>query len=762
MRAPSLLIVEDEYIVARDLANRLVEFGYAIQGPAAEGRAALALAEANPPDLVLMDIRLAGDLDGIDTAVELRRRQDIPVVFLTAFAEEATLQRAKQAEPHGYLVKPCEDRELRSVIEMALARHLTERRLRESERRLELALEGAGLGTWDWDIRTGKLLLNHRWTQMLGYAETEVEPHLRGWQQLVHPEDLPRVMKGVEEHLSGHTPGYETEHRLRHKSGAWLWVLAKGKVIERSPLGLPLRACGTHLDITERKRAGAALAESEARLQQALTASRMGVWELNTVTRRILWSPHGYRLSDPPEFDGDLPAAKKLLHPDDADSTLAGLEKSIQDKTPFATQARFVRPDGQVRWVALTARPVLDELGNPLKVVGTMQDITERKQLEEHLRQAQKLEAVGRLAGGLAHELNNVLAATVLNLSLLQMTVREGEGRATVSDLETLAGRAAGIVRQLLTFSRQSPMAVRSLQLSLAVGDWMPKLRQLIGDRHELSLVTPAALPLVQADGGMLEQLLVNLALNARDAMPGGGQIRLELDERQIDARQAELKQDARAGRFVCLAVSDTGCGMDSATLARLFEPFFTTKEVGQGMGMGLATVHGIVCQHQGWMEVESQVGRGSTFRVYLPAVTETAVLSRALPARAPIPGGGETILAVEDEAPLLKVTSAVLRRLGYQVLEAHNSDEAISLWQKQKSHISLLFADMALPGGMSGVELAQRLRLDRPELKVVLSGGHRSGLVGLGELANTTVYLAKPAGPELMAKTIRVALDRK
>lgn len=631
MSVPSILIVEDEYVVARDLANRLAEIGYAVLGPVTEGRAALALMETSLPDLVLMDIRLAGESDGIATAIEMRRRQDIPVVFLTAFADEDTLQRAKQAEPHGYLSKPCEDRALRSVIEMALARHLAEKRLRESDRRLDLAL----------------------------------------------------------------------------------------------------------------------------------TAARMGVWEMNLADYRILWSPHGYRITDPPAFNGNLKDAAKLLHPDDAASALAGLEKAIQEQSFLAVQARMRRPDGEYRWISITARPVLNAQGKPFQVVGTLQDITERKQLEEHLRQAQKLEAIGHLAGGLAHELNNVLAATVLNLSLLQMNVTQGEGRNTLSDLEALAGRAAGIVRQLLAFSRQSPMAARALALSSTIGEFMSKLRQAIGDSYGLTLVAPAALPLVQADPDMLQQLLVNLVLNARDAMPHGGQIRIELEERELNARQAEQNRDARAGRFVCLAVSDSGCGMDASTLARLFEPFFTTKEIGRGMGMGLASVYGIVCQHQGWTEVESQVGKGSTFRVFLPAMVAPTPSRQAMESTA-VAGGGETILVVEDEAPLLKVISTVLRRQGYQVLEAQNSDEAISLWQKQKSRINLLYADIALPGGMSGIELAQRLRLDRPELSIVLSSGHQSGLKGLGELAEHAIYLAKPAGPEQMAKTIREALDRK
>jgi signal transduction histidine kinase len=390
-------------------------------------------------------------------------------------------------------------------------------------------------------------------------------------------------------------------------------------------------------------------------------------------------------------------------------------------------------------------------------------NVTSQRLLEAQLRQAQKMEAVGQLAGGVAHDFNNMLAAMMMNLDLLRdhpgLTPEVHEG---LTELENEAKRAAGLTRQLLMFSRRSILEKRALNLNEVIANLKNMLSRLLGENIQLAFEPDPLLPPVEADSGMLEQVLMNLVVNARDAMPVGGRIRIATQTAEFNAEQAAANPDRTAGRFACLLVSDTGCGMDAATLKRIFEPFFTTKASGKGTGLGLATVYGIVVQHKGWVEVESRVGAGTAFRVFLPAMAGTPAKTGSLVSQ-PAPTGKETILVVEDALNLRRVLVQSLRGLGYRVLEAANGQEAMNLWHTHGVEIDLLFTDMVMPEGMTGLELAERVRAEKAGLKIIISSGYSAEITNLEKIVAAGItYLPKPYPVPQLGTVVRECLDGK
>jgi two-component system cell cycle sensor histidine kinase/response regulator CckA len=387
---------------------------------------------------------------------------------------------------------------------------------------------------------------------------------------------------------------------------------------------------------------------------------------------------------------------------------------------------------------------------------------------EAQLRQSQKMEAVGHLAGGIAHDFNNLLAVMRGNTELVLMT--ESQLSDAVSDclkqVVSASDRAANLTRQLLTFSRKQGMQPQPLDLNEVVGNFAKMLKRIIGEDFRLQCTYAARLPAVQADVGMLEQVLVNLAVNARDAMPKGGQLLILTETTRLDAAHASAHPEARAGDFVCLSVTDTGTGIAAEHLPHLFEPFFTTKEVGKGTGLGLATVYGIVQQHEGWIEVASELGAGSTFKIFLPALEPSlAAVSATEPVEAKPAGGSETILMVEDDEAVRSLTSRILRRSGYHVHEAASGPQALELWRAHKQEIALVLTDIIMPEHMNGRELADQLRAERPDLKVIFISGYSGETVGKDSAVpwrTGTGFLQKPCHRHTLLQTVREALDEK
>ncbi len=416
---------------------------------------------------------------------------------------------------------------------------------------------------------------------------------------------------------------------------------------------------------------------------------------------------------------------------------------------------------GEIRKV-LCSVARLERQGCPVLLL-TAYDITERVQREAHLLQTQKMEAVGQLAAGFAHDFNNILCIVQGHTSML-LTEPNLDARASASlaAISTAAEHAANLTRQLLTFSRKQIMQPKTLDLNLVIHSLTTPLLRSLGESVTLKFNFSADVPLVHADAGMMEQIVTSLAVNARGTMPRGGQFTISTGAADIDPHYARLKPEARAGSFACLTVSDTGCGMEPSALSRIFEPFFSTKEVGKGTGLGLATVYGIVKQHNGWIEVASQPGQGTTFKILLPASPAATEALSETTAASPIVGGREKLLVVEDEPGLLLLVQGILQRYGYQVLSAANGVEAIKVWEQQQGRIDLLVTDMVMPEGVTGRELADQLRSRNPALKVIYTSGYSMDLLGneMGQLEEGVNFLQKPYRPQNLAQAVRNCLD--
>ena len=391
-------------------------------------------------------------------------------------------------------------------------------------------------------------------------------------------------------------------------------------------------------------------------------------------------------------------------------------------------------------------------------------DATERLSLEAQLRQSQKMEAIGQLAAGVAHDINNIL--TVMQGFACRLLDRQDPPSSTEDAQQILdaADRAASLTRQLLAFSRRQNMELRLLDLRLVVSGMVRMLERLIGENIRLTVKNPESLPGVAADTGLIEQVLLNLVVNARDAMPEGGEVEVETAAMEISEAEALKRPQARAGQFVLLKISDTGCGMDAATLARVFEPFFTTKGPGKGTGLGLATVYGIVRQHDGWIEVESVPGHGTVFSVFLPSmVGQVESAHHDTEIIRPLRGGPERVLIVEDEALLRSLARATLAELGYTVFEASNALEALVVWRQEGRNVDLLLTDMVMPGGLTGQELAAQLRQEKPELRVIYCSGYTPDIPGVDfSKARDVTFLQKPYRPRVLARVVRDCLDGK
>jgi PAS domain S-box-containing protein len=422
------------------------------------------------------------------------------------------------------------------------------------------------------------------------------------------------------------------------------------------------------------------------------------------------------------------------------------------------------RKDGTLVEEDATISPVRNAAGTVFNYVAAMRDVTRQMQLEKQLHQRQRMESISQLAGGVAHDFNNILGGTLMNLGLLLQRSDLTLGvKETLREIESETIRAVNLTRQLLLFSQRPLARVRPLDLNEFITDLMKMLRRLLPADIELTFRGLSEEAWVSADVGMLEQVMMNFCLNSRDAMPKGGALTLGVKLVDLPDGTAEQHPAARPGRFVVLSITDNGCGMNKMVLDKIFEPFFTTKEVGKGAGLGLSTVYGIVDQHRGWVEVESEVGRGSSFRVYIPAGTTPLETCVAFDGSEEIKGGSETILLVEDELPVRRVAALCLRKLGYGVLEAGDGLEALAIWRDHQERIALLLTDMVMPGDMTGLDLAVRLKKEKNSLIIIISSGYSAELAGGTLIAGQEVNcLPKPYQGGALAKMVRICLDQR
>jgi PAS domain S-box-containing protein len=439
------------------------------------------------------------------------------------------------------------------------------------------------------------------------------------------------------------------------------------------------------------------------------------------------------------------------------------LQQLLEGGQPVLDARHTVELAGHRVVLSTNATTLFDAAGRNDGMVVTVEDITERLALQAQLRQSQKMELVGQLAAGVAHDINNVLTIIQGHTGLLlHAATADSHTMKSLKQIAAASDRAAGFVRHLLMFSRKQAVQTRLIDLNALLQNFRLMLPQMLGEQITLRLTCQAGLPMVAADASMTEQIVMNLAVNARDAMPRGGTLDIETTAVEIPVALTRQNPDAHPGNFVCLRVTDTGCGMEHRVIERIFEPFFTTKEVGKGTGLGLSTVYGIVRRHQGWIEVESEVGVGTTFRVFLPA-SATVSGDRAdhrTSQEETVPTGRETILAVEDEPGLLSMLSNLLQQFHYRVLTADSAAEALRVWDQHAGKVDVLLTDMIMPGRLTGNDLVNELRKRKPDLKVIITSGYSPELVGRDFGESEVCFLPKPYQPQRVAQLIRKALD--
>jgi two-component system cell cycle sensor histidine kinase/response regulator CckA len=506
-----------------------------------------------------------------------------------------------------------------------------------------------------------------------------------------------------------------------------------------------------------------ALRENEERTSFALAAARVGIWEIEFAANRLIWSDtmapiFGLTPDQAPKTTVQL---LQLIHADDRRVVEASIERAIAGERDNVVEFRAIWPDGTPHWVHGRAHASHDADGKPLRLLGINMDIDERKSLEDQLRQAQKLEAIGQLAGGIAHDFNNVLTV-ILGFSelLIDRMSPADPGHADLLEIKKAGARASGLTRQLLAFSRKQILQPKVLDVNALIGGMEPMLRQLIVEHVGLTVSLEAAAALIKMDPTQLEQILVNLAVNAADAMPRGGKLTIETANVRLDEHYQQRHLPVTPGDYVVLAVSDTGVGMDEVTSRRVFEPFFTTKEVGKGTGLGLATVYGIVKQSGGDVWVSSQPGRGTTFTIYLPQVSADPGGSAEQPSG---PGdasrASETVLLVEDDEGVRRLARVALERDGYFVLQAANPREAAGLAGEFAGPIHLLLSDVIMPESQGPPLLDQLLRT-RASVRVLYMSGYADEAIRHVLLLDGTPFLQKPFTPQALTRKVREVLD--
>ncbi|HKN69376.1 MAG TPA: PAS domain S-box protein [Gemmatimonadaceae bacterium] len=631
-------------------------------------------------------------------------------------------------------------------------------------------LDAVGQAVIATDLDGRVIYWNHAAETLFGFTEAEMLGQKA--RVLVPTDQLDYAEVILERIRAGEV--WSGEFLVRRKDGTLFTAYASDALL-RDRNGNVVGVVGLLTDLTPTKRVEERLRKSEALLAESQRIAKIGSWEWDPATDALTCSEEWRRMFGyEPGDEVTVASMWQAIHQDDRERMTRVTREARASGCRFEYEFLIPGPQG-ARTIHCIGRVIRDEQGQAIRLVGTNQDVTERRRAEEALRRSEerlhrseRLEAVGQLAGGIAHDFNNLLTAITSYTQLLLEDFSPNDGRRDdLLEIKKAADRATSLTRQLLAFSRRQVLDPRVIDLNAVVADLENMLRRLIG--AHIALVTDPAvrppLPRVHADVGQLEQVIVNLAVNARDAMADGGTLTIRTGQAQLT--EADCRDhadfDVHPGRYVVMSVSDTGTGMDAATQARMFEPFFTTKGPGKGTGLGLATVYGIVKQSGGYIAVTSEPGKGTTFRIYLPAVADAAPGASAAGTgngADAMPNGSGTILLVEDETPVRTLARRVLEQAGYAVLEAEDGVEGVRVADGFEGEIDLLLTDVVMPN-LGGRALVERLRAKRPRMAVLFISGYPDGEVERGGLTNGgATYLEKPFSPRMLRDTVRQALE--
>jgi two-component system cell cycle sensor histidine kinase/response regulator CckA len=919
-----ILVVEDEGIEALSLQQKLKARGYSVPEIVYTGEDAVKKTAQISPDLVLMDIMLHGEMDGITAAEQIHASFDIPIIYITAYADDNTLKRAKITEPYGYIVKPFKERELLISIEMALYKHKIERdlkesrrlleitlksivdgviatdktglitfmnpiaenliglkqeealnkqlkevfklinrstrqpaenritmaleglttcrenhilliaksgkeipidscvapikddngkslgtilvfceatkrekmqvALRESEERLRIAKEAAQLGVYDYDVSSRTLQWDERVRQLWG-VEPDVPITYEVFISGLNPDDRAKMKAAVNRTLDPTSNGeYHTEYRVISRAdGIERWVTTTGQVFFEQRR--PIRLIGIIQDITEHKRAEEALlkahdecemrvqdrtselekvnkalkaeiedrkrAEEQIREQAALldnAQEAIGAIGIRSLDHNLIyWNKGAERLYGwtAKEAMGKDPV-KFLFKDKEEPSQLIEAKRIVLDTGEWTGELHQITKDGREIDVESHWTLIYDSEGKPKSILVINTDITEKKKIKRYLLRVQRMESIGTLAGGIAHDLNNMLTPMMMSVRILKEKLKDEQSQKLITILEKNSERSANLIKQVLSFSRGVEGEYNPLQIKHIITEIEKIVKETFPRNIEIRTDIQKDIFTISGDATQLHQVIMNLCVNARDAMTNGGILNISAENFFIDKNYLQMHTEAKVGSYISITVSDTGIGIPPKILDRIFEPFFTTKEFGKGTGLGLSTAHAIVKSHNGFINVYSEVGKGTTFSVYLPAIKTEMQNVEEQKLELPV-GHGELVLVAEDEDSVREITVSTLEAYEYKVLTANDGVDAVVLYAQNKDKIKVVLMDMMMPV-MDGEASIRAIRKINPEVNIIVV----SGLAEKDKLAKIERILQKPYTAERLLKTIHEALSAK
>jgi PAS domain S-box-containing protein len=661
-----------------------------------------------------------------------------------------------------------------------------EKRLRATEERFRIAQVAGGIGWFEWNLETDAWEWTPHVAVLFGFHPETPRPQLADWQPAIFIDDLPKLRSAVE--AAGENGPYYVEFRVTHQDGTVHWIAGKGEVTHDEK-GRAARVAGVYHEISERKALEArllALNEAlEARVndrarQLATTSARLeeterrfqllidavtdyAIFMLDPAGTVISWNPGAQRIKGYSSQEILGQHFSRFYTEDDRQHGLPGMALATAQRTgKYEAEGTRVRKDGSTFVANVVINAIRDPSGNLLGFAKITRDITQKKAVEDQLRQAQKMEAVGHLTGGVAHDFNNLLTVIMGNLEYLERILPPAQpSQRIIAAALRGASRAAILTHRLLAFSRLQPLRPETLSVNKLVAGMSDLMRRTLGEAVFIETVLAGGLWTTLADSNQLENALINLAINARDAMPDGGKLTIETANTHLDDAYARMHDDVEPGQYIGIFVTDTGIGMSADIASQVFDPFFTTKEIGQGTGLGLSQVYGFIKQSGGHVKIYSEVGEGTTVKLYLPRHRGAEDLTDDRLATQPVPRGrSELVLVVEDDPDVRDYTVEMVSELGYSVLSAPEAASALRLLDSNRK-VSLLFTDVGLPGGMNGRQLAEQALRRQPRLKVLYTTGYaRNAIVHQGRLDPGVEVIFKPFTYSDLATRIRRVLD--